>query len=333
MIYVLNIVLTILTFVGYVLPFLAPKLFPFLSILTLALPILLILNFLFLFYWLLQIKKQVFLSSIILIIGISFISKLYKFPQEQIPVAPEDFTVMSFNVHYFNLYKWLDKDVHTNISQFIKKEAPDVICIQEFHSKNNIDFSAYSYQYVYIKNYFAGHAILSKYPIINKGDIAFEDSNNNLLFADIIKNKDTIRVYSMHLESLKISDDIEKKIDQKKSEVLLKRIGTAFKRQQLQSDLIKEHKKQCNYPIIICGDMNNSAFSFVYRNIKGDLLDCFEERGSGFGRTYHFKYFPARIDYIFADKRFKIKDFITFSDFINSDHFPIMTRLSIKDKK
>ena len=76
--------------------------------------------------------------------------------------------------------------------------------------------------------------------------------------------------------------------------------------------------------------MNNSAFSYVYRSIKGTLNDSFEEAGSGFGKTYNFKYYPARIDYIFADGKMKVKSFESFPEFINSDHYPIMTRLSME---
>ena len=73
--------------------------------------------------------------------------------------------------------------------------------------------------------------------------------------------------------------------------------------------------------------MNNSAFSYVYRSIKGGLNDCFEEAGKGFGKTYNFKYYPARIDYIFADRKFKVKAFKNYSEFKNSDHFPVVTRI------
>ena len=84
----------------------------------------------------------------------------------------------------------------------------------------------------------------------------------------------------------------------------------------------------CVYPIIICGDMNNSAFSYVYRSIKGKMKDSFEEAGTGFGETYKFRYYPARIDYIFVDEKMTVKSFESFPNFINSDHFPIMARLS-----
>jgi endonuclease/exonuclease/phosphatase family metal-dependent hydrolase len=62
------------------------------------------------------------------------------------------------------------------------------------------------------------------------------------------------------------------------------------------------------------------------------LKDSFEEAGKGFGETYKFRYYPARIDYIFADEKMKVKNLKT-SQFINSDHFPIMARLSLSDHK
>ena len=97
-----------------------------------------------------------------------------------------------------------------------------------------------------------------------------------------------------------------------------------------QAEEIKKHRASCHFPTIICGDLNNSAFSYVYRTIKGNLNDAFEEKGARFGKTFNFKYYPARIDYIFSDPFFEVKDFQTFSYFVNSDHMPIMARLNVK---
>jgi endonuclease/exonuclease/phosphatase family metal-dependent hydrolase len=179
-----------------------------------------------------------------------------------------------------------------------------------------------------------GQAIFSKFPILNQGKITFPNSSNNVIFADIKKGKDIIRVYNMHLQSIKISPDVNEidenidAINQKKSQMLFIRISKAFKQQQQQAEIFREHKIKCTYPIIICGDMNNSAFSYVYRSIKGNMKDSFEEAGTGFGETYKFRYYPARIDYIFADTKMSVKKFENFPRFINSDHFPIMARLS-----
>ncbi|KIA85167.1 endonuclease/exonuclease/phosphatase family protein [Flavobacterium sp. AED] len=337
--FILNMMLTIVTFIAYVFPFLAPKSFPLLSVLTLFMPLFFILNGLFFIYWALQFKKRMFVSGLVLLIGITFINKFYKFSTTDFPVEEKDFTVMSYNVHLFNVFKWIDRDdVPAEILTFINEKNPDILCIQEYSSSANIDLKVYPHRYIFTdgNNIKSGQAIFSKFPIIDQGNIIFPNSTNNVVFADIKKGKDVIRVYNMHLQSLKISPDVNEidenidAINQDKSQMMFKRISVAFKQQQEQAEIFMEHKKDCKYPIIICGDMNNSAFSYVYRSIKGKLKDSFEEAGKGFGATYKFRYYPARIDYIFTDEKIAVKKFESFPEFINSDHFPIMARLSFE---
>jgi endonuclease/exonuclease/phosphatase family metal-dependent hydrolase len=332
-----NIVVTVLTFIAYVLPFLAPKLFPLLSVLTLILPLFLIINALFFIYWLLQLKRQVMLSGLVLLLGITFINKFYKFSSNDLPEEEKDFTVMSYNVRLFNLFDWLPNEhIGDTILSFINEQNPDILCIQEYSENAKVDLRVYKYKAVFMegKQIKTGQAIFSKFPIFNQGDFKIPEAGNNIIYADIKKGKDTIRVYNIHLQSIKISPDVNEieehveVINQNKSQQLFGRIRDAFKKQEQQAAILVRHKKECQYPVIICGDMNNSAFSYIYRNIKGDLNDCFEEAGNGFGQTYKFKYYPARIDYIFANKKMKVKSFKNFSKFENSDHFPIMTRLS-----
>jgi endonuclease/exonuclease/phosphatase family metal-dependent hydrolase len=331
-----NIVLTVLTFVAYLLPFLAPKMFPFLSVLTLILPLMLILNIVFVCYWLIQFKKQVFLSVVVLLIGITFFNKFYKFSGKDLIVEDNDFTVMSYNVRLFNVFEWMSKqNIPEDIVDFVASQDPDVLCIQEYTTSVKVDLSIYKYKYILMQgdNIRTGQAIFSKFPIIEKGEIDFPDSDNNAIFADIKMRRDTIRVYSIHLQSTKISPDINEKIDEAKSKKIFRRMSEAFAEQQLQSELIKEHTADCSYPKIICGDMNNSAFSYVYRNIKGSMKDTFEEAGEGFGKTYNYEFYPARIDYILVDKAFEVKNFKSFDNFVNSDHFPITTRLMLKPEE
>ncbi|WP_229328751.1 endonuclease/exonuclease/phosphatase family protein [Flavobacterium ammonificans] len=335
--FLLNIVLTVVTFSAYLLPFLAPKAFPLLSVLTLFMPLFFIFNALFFFYWGFQFKKRMILSGLVLLMGITFINKFYKFSTKEFPESEKNFSVMSYNVRLLNLFKWIDRDdVPAQILTFINEKNPDILCIQEFSYSADIDLKVYPHKYIVMAGdqIKTGQAIFSKFPIINEGNIVFPNSNNNVIFADIKKGKEIIRVYNMHLQSIKISPDVTEINDdinvmnQSKSQKLLRRISKAFKQQQQQAELFKKHKTDCDYPLIICGDMNNSAFSYVYRNIKGKLRDTFEEAGKGFGATYKFRYYPARIDYIFADERMKVKQFESFSDFENSDHYPIMAKLS-----
>jgi endonuclease/exonuclease/phosphatase family metal-dependent hydrolase len=341
LVFFFNIVLTVLTVIAYALPFLAPKLFPFLSVLTLVMPLFLILNALFFCYWAILVKKQIILSALLLLAGITFINKFYKFSPTNLPDTEKDFAIMSYNVRLFNLFKWLPKDnVPELIQDFINEQNPEIVCLQEYSSSAGVDLKVYPYSYIMMQGerVKTGQAIYSKFPILNKGKLELPNSNNNVVYVDIRKGKDTIRIYSMHLQSIKITPDVDEinndhidNIDEKKRKQIFRRISAAFKLQQQQAEIIMNNKRKCHYPIIICGDMNNSAFSYVYRSIKGQLNDSFEEAGSGFGQTYNFKYYPARIDYIFADPKLRIKSFRNFTKFENSDHFPVMTRLEMRE--
>lgn len=335
-IYTGNIVLVLLTLMGYILPYMAPKLFPFLSVLTLILPTLLILNLVFVVYWAVQFKRQVFLSIVVFLIGYTFFTKFYKFSGNNEEVYESDFTVLSYNVRLFNLFNWLpNENVPENIKRFIEEQNPDIICFQEYSKSADYELDDYKFRHIIMhgNKIKSGQAIFSKYRIIDEGEIALPNSDNNVVYADIVKNKDTIRVYSIHLQSVNISPDINEKIDEYKSKRIFNRLSEAFKVQQLQSELIQAHMEDFKGHKIICGDMNNTAFSYVYKNIRGNMNDAFVEAGSGFGQTYNYKYYPARIDYILVDDVFDVKEFKTFKEFKNSDHFPIMARLNFNENK
>jgi hypothetical protein len=50
--------------------------------------------------------------------------------------------------------------------------------------------------------------------------------------------------------------------------MILIRISKAFKQQQQQAEIFKAHEKQCEYDLIICGDMNNSVFLYKYKGTR-----------------------------------------------------------------
>jgi endonuclease/exonuclease/phosphatase family metal-dependent hydrolase len=228
----------------------------------------------------------------------------------------------------FNAY---EKDPKVNASQFISKLIkelhPDVIFVQEYFNENEINFTDYPYNYIHYndpKGKF-GHALFSKHPMINTGAFDFEDSNNNTLFADIIVKEDTIRVYNLHLQSLGIVPSVSTLQDGDK-ERLRKRLIRTFKKQQSQSELIIQHKDRSPYPVLMCGDFNNTSFSYVYRKLKLEMRDAFVEKGSGIGTTYLFDFYPMRLDYIMTTNDFNIVDFKTHNSSF-SDHYPLSATL------
>lgn len=330
--FLVNSLAAFLLLISYILPYVPPKSFATLSVLSLGVPLLMLLNILFFVYWLLQVKKQMLLSLIVLLLGYNHVGSFYKFSSSKKIENKDNFSVLSFNVRLFNKYDWLpSKNVKEDIVDFIKKEQPDVLCLQEYRTGDPINLEGYyNFNALPVDNTIKwGQAIFSKFPIVNSGSLEFPNTYNNGIFVDILKEKDTIRVYTLHLQSSGINTDVDK-LKEEKSSDLFKQVSTTFKAQQSQVELFLKHKSKCNYKTIVTGDLNNTAYSYIYKEIKGDdLVDTFEEAGNGFGKTFDFKFFPLRIDFILSDESFSVNGFNTYNHLKLSDHYPIKATLSI----
>lgn len=281
---------------------------------------------LFVLYWLISLKKQCILSTVILIIGWLLMPKIYKFSGNSSSLN-DDIKVMSYNVRIFNYWKWTnEKNSSNSIKDFIKKQLPDIILIQENYDekKNNL---MYPYRYVRsnIERQKPGLAIFSKFPIINKGDLNFKNTSNDAIFVDIVKKKDTIRVYNFHLQSLHLRPG-EENFGQENSEKLIERLKEGFTKQAEQTKIFLAHEKKWKGKKIIGGDFNNTSYSWVYNQISKNKKDAFIEAGTGFGKTFDY-WFPMRIDFILTDEKAIINQFTTFTE-KNSDHFPILARIN-----
>ena len=312
--------------IGFSLPYISPRYVSYFSVLSLTVPILIVVNIVFALYWMLRLKKQFLLSLICLIIGYYISSPFYIFSNSK-QKAADTISVMNYNVRLFNTYNWIkDKAIPEKINAFVKKENPDVLCVQEFHTSSKINYPYHYIQMVKGNDHF-GQAIYSKYAIINKGSLDFKHTSNNCIFVDIVKGLDTIRIYNIHLESLGLNVNKEN-FGQKSSEKLVQRLGKEFIKQQNQVELILKHKSNCKYPVIMSGDFNNTAYSWTYKHLKNNMKDSFIEAGHGFGKTFELKKIPLRIDFIFADKAFIFTEHKNYK-IKYSDHEPIMAKIGI----
>nr|WP_321222779.1 endonuclease/exonuclease/phosphatase family protein [uncultured Psychroserpens sp.] len=330
-IFIINSLMAFALFLSYVLPYIEPKKFAVLSVLSLAVPFLIIVNILFVIYWLLKVKKQLLVSLVVLALGYTYVFSLYKLTSSKNVDDNENISVMNYNVRLFNVFDWIDDpNLRKNMSQFITDKNPDILCMQEYRPDDEINFSAYPYKHIELsgKKVKNGQAIYAKFPIINSGSIEFPNTSNNAIFADIVKGVDTIRVYNLHLESSRIDPNAEE-FSKENSQNLFKRVSSTFKMQQSQTEQFLAHKNKSPYKTIISGDFNNTAYSYVYKEIKGDMKDAFKYAGNGFGRTFDFKFFPVRIDFVLVDDAFDINAFKTF-DVKYSDHYPVMAKVKLK---
>lgn len=331
LIFIINGLLAFALLISYLLPYIPPRSFPLISVLSLGVPLLIVANAGFVFFWGIRLKRQVLLSLVVLLIGYNHVLGLFALGDEK-PVTEESLAVMSYNVRMFNEYQWSsDTEISKKIAALITEKDPDILATQEHYIGTDGIPDIYPYEFATLKSRGAefGSAIFSKFPIINRKSLDFpQHGNNNAIYADVVKGKDTIRVFNVHFQSLNITPDIGD-LQKEDSKKLAGRIGAGFKLQQDQMEVMMKEVENSPYKTLILGDFNNTAFSYLYRQIKGERFkDSFLEAGTGFGRTFNVDYFPLRIDFILVENTMEVHSSEVYR-VKYSDHYPLMARISL----
>lgn len=350
---------------SYLAPYISPAKAWFFSFMGLFYPLFLFVNLGFVIYWSLR-KRWLFIYSLItIIIGWNNIGKLYQLNgKEKITKEKKYIEILSYNVKNFDIYnydeKWKTNKINRNkIFAFIQKQNAEIICFQEFVYDKSGKFKtldtlvkiqkANNYYFEYSGNSrntnFFGKAIYSAYPIINKGKIDFSNSKHNgCIYIDIKVHDDTARIYNAHFQSIHLTEkdkDFAKNLSKiemlddnktfrEDSKRIFARLKNAYIKRAKQAAIVKKHTEKCPYPFVICGDFNDTPYSYTYRIISQGITDCFVESGNGFGKTYRYIFPHFRIDYIFHSQEFESANFTTYPvDF--SDHHPIKSFIKWKE--
>jgi len=297
------------------------------ELLKLIIPVFCLINILFFIYWIYFFKWPLFIFIFSFALCFSEWVLLYQFPNNAI-VSSQGFKIMSFNVRNFNVYEWIkEKDIPKSIEKFIEKKNPEIICFQEFDKVLSPEFKDYPYKYFHSfgSNINRGSCIYSKFPILKRGKINFDNSNHGGIYIDIKKGRDTLKIINIHFESIGLSRK-DTLFVERDFFSLNNKIQKTFNKQKIQASKISDFLSKIEIPAIICSDLNNNAFSIPYKKISIEKKDAFVEAGNGFGHTYFFGFFPLRIDYILVDKSLKVLSFSTFEENL-SDHKPIMAKI------
>lgn len=366
----LLIALTILAALSLLFAFLA-KLIPPSASSTIAycglfFPYLLIANFILVVLWLIIDFTWAIVPAVFILLNVNNIDKHFQFRGSEKPeVCVNCLKVMSYNAKAFNIYQNDQLSLNRQVVKFLQNESPDILCIQEYSydgsGKSGFNSTESILNALKIKNnerthkvilpyknklgYQFGMAVFSKYRIVNGGFVETSDSSSNKsMYVDIRYNNDTIRIYNIHLASMHLdSTDYETgkalwagsydSSFNNKAQKLSQKISMAYELRQEQAKTVRAHINECPYPVILCGDFNDSPASFSYHKIMQGLEDAFRSSGSGTGTTYIGGNFPAyRIDYIAHDKQFNDFQYTVCKDLSVSDHYPIYTYISIVKK-
>lgn len=324
-----------------------------LAFMGLVFPILVIVQFIFIILFLVFRSKAVFLPVIVILICWTPINHTLQFNfHKQVKTAEEKgIKVMTYNVRLLDYFNWSgEKNTTDGIFETIRKYDPDILCLQEMVIQEAGRFSLagikaqlktlphefVEYNFV-APNRRHGMAIFSRYPVIATGSEHFPGTYNMVMHADLIIGTDTVRVFNNHLESIHFDQDEFQIIDNKSDEsritrekisVIFDRMKTAYQRRAIQAEKVHEKIKASHYPVIVCGDFNDTPVSYAVNKVRNGLYDSFRSGGTGMGYTFPNLILPMRIDYILHDKSIVSSNFHTGKEKF-SDHRPVMASLTL----
>ncbi|MEI7662548.1 MAG: endonuclease/exonuclease/phosphatase family protein [Bacteroidota bacterium] len=357
MLVILNLFAAAGIVLSYAAAYVSPDRFWILAFFGLSYPVLLIVNLFFLAFWLILRKKMVFLSLVCVLAGWNSMRNIYPFRfSDPKPAGVNGIKLVTYNVHslYGNQRGEHVPGTKSRVTEFLSEQKADIICIQEFFAMGE-DYSqtlekftkSIRLDYCYFKNYQEFYnkqkinaiATFSRYPIVNTGHFKLQDHSLYAIFTDIVVNRDTIRVYNLHLESIRFGDDDysfyshltepdkEKTPIKLGSKRMLWKLRKAFILRSTEVNNLKKDIAACPYPIILAGDFNDTPSSYSYRQLTSELTDSFREAGNGFFESTYAGKFPSfRIDYILYSDKFSALAYRKF-DIELSDHFPVTSTL------
>ncbi len=311
-------------------------------------------NLLVVLFWGYHKKGYCLIPLVVILLSYPNIKKLVAFKDPSKPSEKVQLTkLMSYNVKNFDYYNWKeDLKARNKMMEHIKTEAPDIIAFQEFFTGGKKGWDNVTYltkELNYTHHFFQpkitikereeyyGIAIFSKFPILNQLHVPFYNSRTNaFIYTDLLIESDTIRLYNMHLQSIHLdhSDQIlesgdDQIIDVDGTKSTINKLKRAYAKRSEQVYIAQKNIKNSPYPVLLCGDFNDTPISYAYQSIANLLEDSYLNAGLGLGGTYVGPLPSFRIDYIFNDDAFKVVDFQTVNLKL-SDHKPIMATFYLK---
>ena len=316
----------------------------------------------FLIFWLFAKPLLSFISVIALSICITPLQHLFAINLDNgLERKDQDaIRVMTWNVEHFKILEHKDHpEIKTEMLQLIQDYAPDVACFQEMVGSNaysdainylpamarSLDMPYMHYAYNpkldFDGKHHFGLIVFSKWPIVNEQMVSTApyDYNSIFQYVDILKEGDTMRVFNVHLQSLKFNQEnlnyleepLEKEgRDLKKSFGVMQKFKMGFVKRQRQVDIITKSMSESPYPNILCGDFNDVPNSYAYHTIGKNMHNAFAEKGFGLGRTFLGFSPTLRIDNIFHGYEFKALQYERAVKQL-SDHLPMMVDLKLND--
>lgn len=295
-----------------------PQTCPWLNVLSLTFPALMILNIVCIIIWMLMVKKRSILFLGLTLLMISPIRRWVNFRGEN--AEKPNLKVVTMNIKGGAYGR-------PEIYQYMQDTDPDIALVQEHLGTFHVP------GYIFEGNYDL-LTLNSKAEIIHQEKIPTSE-NGEAFYADIRVQGKVIRFINVYLnpfsfEKSKVKPAEDYNTNLRKLRYIGKTLLPTFKAHQREIEVIKKTIKNSPYPIILAGDFNAVPNSYEYYQLAEGLKDVFVEVGRGSSTSFHDYKLPIRIDYVFCspeitpvsyrvDRRKKI-----------SDHYPVIAEFNIQ---
>ena len=351
-----NIAIIFCYLLACLVPFVNTEILWFIALLGLVFPIIFFVLCSFVIFWLIFRSRWWLISFVTLLFGFKQITSTFSVHgshEFSLAKEPNTLRVLHWNVSDWNYSQGRGGGLLLDeMLELIKEQNADLLCFQEFYepSKKNASKSVlkffqtmgYPYYYFIPSTYYgdgrqSGIGIFSRFALLNTVNFPFTDrpKGEHLLQADVKVNGQMIRIMTTHLQSVRLDNEDLQNISQIKtgknkrlagSRTLVSKLKRGYELRYEQAVLVSSKIKESPYPVILTGDFNDVPSSSTYFKIKGNLQDVFLRKGSFIGRTYRYISPTLRIDYILADRVFKVTQFKRLKgDY--SDHYGLVTDL------
>ena len=313
----------------------------FAAYIALCKPILIGINAVLFVYWLIRFRYWLWVPLTGLAINYGYISSMYQVFNSTKYGNDNELKVLTYNVHSFGgeITGFSAKE----FAEIINKENVDVVCFQEYSGNGDFTnqdlYDTYSktFPYSYIPEG-QSQAIYSRYPIKQSQTVEFAHTNNGAIWVDINIKGVTVRVVNVHMQTTSF-DRMRSKAAKARganNEEAVNEIYINYT-DNLEENILKRAEQArtiaslvsvTEYPVILCGDFNDTPGTYTYETLKGDLQDGFVSAGKGYAATYRGFHNLLRIDYLFHSATLTAIKYKTIP-YEMSDHNPVYLEVTL----